>query len=82
MTQIDLYDFINHATLGAPNTDYRGKSGSSSWGWVDPESGREFIASGVFDGVSFIEVLPEGRMLHVGFMYVLNPPPPLYIIYK
>jgi choice-of-anchor B domain-containing protein len=66
--QIDLYDFINHATLGSPNTDYRGKSGSSSWGWFDPESGREFIASGVFDGVSFIEVLPEGRMLHVGFI--------------
>lgn len=40
---IDLYDFINHATLGSPNTDYRGKSGASSWGWWDVETGREFI---------------------------------------
>lgn len=40
---MDLYDFVNHATLGSPNTDYRGKSGSSSWGWTDPDSGREFI---------------------------------------
>ena len=40
---IDLYDFINHATLGSPNTDYRGKSGSSSWGWTDPASKREFV---------------------------------------
>ena len=41
--QVDLYDFINHATLGSPNTDYRGKSGSSSWGWTDPDSKREFV---------------------------------------
>ncbi|KAL8294469.1 hypothetical protein RB597_007860 [Gaeumannomyces tritici] len=65
---IDLYDFINHATLGSPNTDYRGKSGSSSWGWTDPESGREFVVSGMYDGVAFIEILPEGRMHHVGFL--------------
>lgn len=65
---MDLYDFINHATLGSPNTDYRGKSGSSSWGWTDPDSGREFIASGMYDGVAFIEILPVGRMLHLGFL--------------
>ncbi|KAK8079678.1 hypothetical protein PG997_007496 [Apiospora hydei] len=67
---IDLYDFINHATLGSPNTDYRGKSGSSSWGWTDSESGREFIVSGMFDGCAFIEILPEGRMLNLGFLPV------------
>ncbi|KAH7367131.1 hypothetical protein B0T11DRAFT_50561 [Plectosphaerella cucumerina] len=65
---IDLYDFINHATLGSPNTDYRGKSGSSSWGWTDPESGREFVTTGMFDGVAFIEILPEGRMLNLGYL--------------
>ncbi|KAK8050979.1 hypothetical protein PG993_002364 [Apiospora rasikravindrae] len=69
---IDLYDFINHATLGSPNTDYRGKSGSSSWGWTDPESGREFIVSGMFDGCAFIEILPEGRMLNLGFLPVFS----------
>lgn len=25
-------------------------------------------ASGLYDGVSFIEILPEGRMLHLGFL--------------
>ncbi|KAK8868445.1 hypothetical protein PGQ11_007023 [Apiospora arundinis] len=69
---IDLYDFINHATLGSPNTDYRGKSGSSSWGWTDSESGREFIVSGMFDGCAFIEILPEGRMLNLGFLPVFS----------
>ncbi|ROT38943.1 hypothetical protein SODALDRAFT_276544 [Sodiomyces alkalinus F11] len=70
---IDLYDFINHATLGSPNTEYRGKSGSSSWGWTDPESGREFIVSGMYDGCAMIEILPEGRMLHLGFLPKYSP---------
>ncbi|KAH9429679.1 hypothetical protein MCOR02_009416 [Pyricularia oryzae] len=70
---IDLYDFINHATLGSPNTDYRGKSGASSWGWWDVETGREFIATGMYDGVGFIEVLPTGRMRHVGFLPKFAP---------
>lgn len=70
---IDLYDFINHATLGSPNTDYRGKSGSSSWGWTDPESGREFVVSGMYDGCALIEILPEGRMLQLGFLPKFAP---------
>ncbi|KAI6785513.1 uncharacterized protein J7T54_007156 [Emericellopsis cladophorae] len=70
---IDLYDFLSHDALGAPSADYRGKSGSSSWGWVDEESGREFIATGMYDGVGFIEVLPEGRMLSLGFLPKFAP---------
>lgn len=70
---MDLYDFINHATLGSPNGwnelgDGVLLTGSSSWGWTDPESGREFIASGMYDGTAFIEILPEGRMLQLGFL--------------
>ena len=42
---IDLYDFINHAELGSPNgfgltPETIPRTGSSTWGWVDPESGR------------------------------------------
>lgn len=42
---IDLYDFVNHAELGSPNgygltPDSIPRTGSSTWGWVDPESGR------------------------------------------
>lgn len=71
---IDLYDFINHATLGSPNGwDEMDDgtlllTGSSSWGWTDPESGREFVASGMYDGTAFLEILPEGRLFHLGFL--------------
>lgn len=40
---MDLYDFINHATLGSPLATEEGATGSSIWGWTDPRSGREFI---------------------------------------
>ncbi|EEY16551.1 conserved hypothetical protein [Verticillium alfalfae VaMs.102] len=65
---MDLYDFINHAELGSPSSDSQGRTGSSTWGWTDPESGREFIANGMFDGTSFIEILPEGKLLKLGFL--------------
>ena len=52
------------------NLQYRGKSGSSSWGWTDPKSKREFIATGMFDGVGFLEILPEGRFKHLGLLCV------------
>ncbi|KFA70586.1 hypothetical protein S40285_04709 [Stachybotrys chlorohalonatus IBT 40285] len=73
---MDLYDFINHATLGSSNgypeshapDGSQFLTGSSSWGWTDPESGREFIADGMYDGTALIEILPEGRMLQLGFL--------------
>ncbi|KAK0614901.1 hypothetical protein B0T17DRAFT_498120 [Bombardia bombarda] len=65
---VDLYDFINHATLGSPQSDPDGLTGSGSWGWTDPVSGREFIASGMFAGIGLIEILPVGKMLHLGFL--------------
>lgn len=42
---MDLYDFINHAELGSPNgygltPESIPRTGSSTWGWVDPDSGR------------------------------------------
>jgi hypothetical protein len=68
---MDIYDFINHATLGSPNgmiEDGELLTGSSSWGWTDPVSKREFVASGMYDGTALIEILPEGRMLQLGFL--------------
>jgi choice-of-anchor B domain-containing protein len=36
---------------------------------VDPDSGREFIASGLYDGVAFLEILhKEGKMIQLGFL--------------
>ncbi|KAI9150029.1 hypothetical protein HJFPF1_09781 [Paramyrothecium foliicola] len=70
---MDLYDFWSHAALGSPGGwdelgDGNLLTGSSSWGWVDPESGREFVASGLYDGTALLEVLPEGKLIQLGFL--------------
>jgi choice-of-anchor B domain-containing protein len=70
---IDLYDFMNHAQLGSPGADAKMRTGSGSWGWVDPESGREFIANGQYEGTSFLEILPEGRIKLLGFLPPVSP---------
>ncbi|CZT10353.1 uncharacterized protein RAG0_14846 [Rhynchosporium agropyri] len=64
----DLYDFINHATLGSPISDSAGRTGSSAWGWTDPKSGREFAVSGMYQGAAFIEILKTGRMKELAFL--------------
>ncbi|RXG43895.1 hypothetical protein VDGE_30492 [Verticillium dahliae] len=70
---MDLHDFLSHEDLGSFGREYRGKSGSSSWGWTDPESEREFVVSGMYDGCAMIEILPEGRMLNLGFLPKFAP---------
>ena len=52
---MDLHDFINHATLGSSNGWQNGGrllTGSSSWGWTDPKSKQEFADNGMYDGTA------------------------------
>lgn len=65
---MDLYSFASHADLGAPTGE-----GSSAWGWTDPESGREFIATGAYEGTALLEITKDGQIVKLGFLYVLPP---------
>ena len=46
----DLYNYMPLATIGG------GDNGNDCWGWVDEESGREFVIYGRSNGTSFIEI--------------------------
>lgn len=46
----DLYKYFPLATIGG------GDNGNDCWGWVDDESGREFVIFGRSNGTSFIEI--------------------------
>ena len=59
---MDLYHFLSHSDLGS---SVQGQA-SSSWGWTDPESKREFVAIGQFDGTAFVEVSSAGKMIYLG----------------
>ncbi|CZT12833.1 hypothetical protein WAI453_004858 [Rhynchosporium graminicola] len=60
---MDLYSFVPMADLGCPNA-----MGSGSWGWTDEKSGREFVAAGCYYGTSFLEILPTGQLVKLGFL--------------
>ncbi|KEY65503.1 hypothetical protein S7711_09293 [Stachybotrys chartarum IBT 7711] len=68
----DLLHFINHADLGSPegwDADGNGVllTGSSSWGWSDPDSGRHFAANGMYMGVALIEIVDD-RLVPLAFL--------------
>ncbi|EPE31268.1 hypothetical protein GLAREA_12571 [Glarea lozoyensis ATCC 20868] len=60
---MDLYSFISHTDLGAPTGE-----GSSTWGWTDPDSGREFIAHGAYEGTAMVEITKTGQLVKLGFL--------------
>ncbi|CAG8956885.1 hypothetical protein HYFRA_00012340 [Hymenoscyphus fraxineus] len=64
----DLYSFISHEDLGAPSAE-----GSSAWGWTDPESGREFVASGAYEGTALLEITSDGQLVKLGFLASYAP---------
>jgi len=64
----DLYSFKPHADLGCPSA-----RGSGSWGWVDEQSGREFIANGCYEGTSFLEITKDGDIKYLGFLTSAAP---------
>jgi len=45
-------DLLGHLSL----QDLGGGSGSDSWGWVDPQTGREFAVIGRSTGITFVDV--------------------------
>jgi choice-of-anchor B domain-containing protein len=59
-SNVDLYSFRSHASLGS-TTGQR----SSSWGWTSA-SGREFVCIGQKDGASFAEIKSDGSLVYLG----------------
>ena len=57
--EVDLMDMATLAELGG------GNNGNDCWGWVDPESGREFILYGRSTGTAIVEVTDPTNMVYV-----------------
>ncbi len=49
----DGYDLLTHYPLEAVGG---GDNGNDCWGWVDEDSGREYVIFGRSDGTSFVEI--------------------------
>ncbi len=56
------YDLLGHVSLA----DFGSESGNDNWGWTDPESGKEYVLSGLNDGTAFIDITDPEKPLYLG----------------
>lgn len=59
---VELLAYIPTDVLGS------GADANDLWGWVDPETDREYALAGVDDGVSFVDVTDPLNPVVVGFL--------------
>ncbi|MDC8002617.1 choice-of-anchor B family protein [Aureisphaera galaxeae] len=55
----DLMSFIPWTTFGATNAN-------DSWGWTDPQDGKEYALVGVDNGVAFVDISDPVNPLYLG----------------
>ncbi|WP_420464104.1 choice-of-anchor B family protein [Candidatus Palauibacter sp.] len=59
---VDLVSLLPPHEVGGS----RGIMVNDIWGWVDPQTGREYAILGRFDGTSFIDVTDAGNPVYLG----------------
>ncbi len=55
----DLMSFIPWTTFGATNAN-------DSWGWTDPQDGKEYALVGVNNGVAFVDITDPVNPMYLG----------------
>ena len=63
---IDLVGYVDAATMG-------GSGVADVWGWVDPETDKEYAVLGTTGGVQFIDVTKPSAPIYLGRLPVKAP---------
>lgn len=58
----DGYDLIARFSLGSMNAS----GGNDSWGWTDPEDGKEYAIVGLNNGTAFIDISDPANSVYLG----------------
>ena len=54
------YDLLSRISI----SDFGSEAGNDNWGWTDPETGKEYVLSGLDDGTAFVDISdPENPVL-------------------
>lgn len=56
------YDLLSHISLNEMNAD----SGNDSWGWTDPQDGKEYALVGLNNGTAFIDISDPVNPIYLG----------------
>ncbi len=63
---VDYYAHLTPTELLAETKDNLRASLNDIWGWIDPETGREYALVGLSDGVTFVDVTNPANPVVVG----------------
>lgn len=58
----DNYDLMSHINLNALSAS----KGNDSWGWTDPEDGKEYALMGLDNGTAFIDISNPTNPVYLG----------------
>lgn len=58
----DGYDLMSHITLAQMNAS----EGNDSWGWTDPDTGKEYALMGLNNGTGFIDISDPVNPIYLG----------------
>ncbi|MBL4662324.1 MAG: choice-of-anchor B family protein [Flavobacteriaceae bacterium] len=56
------YDLMSHLPLSTFNTS----GANDSWGWTDPDDGKEYVLMGLEDGTAFIDISDPVNPVYLG----------------
>ncbi|MDA9879184.1 choice-of-anchor B family protein [Flavobacteriaceae bacterium] len=56
------YDLLSHIPLGY----FGSSSGNDNWGWTDPDTGIEYVLSGLDDGIAFVSIEDPENPIYLG----------------
>ena len=63
----DLQAIVSLATFGA-------NSGNDSWGWTDPQTGKEYAIMGLDDGTAFVDISVPDQPVYLGKLVTATVP--------
>src|SRR5690606_98747 len=58
----DGYDLQSHISLSGMNAS----AGNDSWGWTDPQDGKEYAIMGLDNGTAFIDISDPINPIYLG----------------
>jgi len=68
-SNIDLLEFIPHATFGTAATSVKT---NSLWGWTDPVTGHEWVLLGLNNGTAFVDITNPEAPVYAGKLMTHN----------
>lgn len=64
------YDLVSHIPLSV----FQASAGNDSWGWTDPNTGKEYAIMGLDNGTAFVDISTPDQPIYIGKLFTQSNP--------